>query len=244
MSYRPTPISPPACKRAHVLLGTLVRLDVEGVASSCVDEAFTLARRLQGVFSPFDPASCVSRFRRGESFDPPREFVEALQLARRVETESAGAFRCRDMAGALDLTGLAKGFIVDRMVAWLESAGGRGSVNAGGDLRYFGTAAPYRVHLRAACGVRALDSYFPAVATSRMSEALNNADSSTRYSSAPRLGLTVDHSVTVLAHEAVVADALTKVALFGSPGVLAHCCSQFNARAVILDAEGSLSEAI
>lgn len=243
MSYRPTLLSPPVCKRARVLLGTLVRLEVEGVPPLIVDEAFALAHYLQDVFSPFDPNSGVSRWRRGERQDQPREFTECLQWARRIERESASAFRC-EIDGALDLTGLAKGFIVDRMVAVLTGAGARGSVNAGGDLRYFGGPAPYRVHLRTAGGVRVLDSFFPAVATSMMSEALRNTDSSTRYPSPPRAGLTVDHSVTVLAQEAVVADALTKVALFGSPEVLAHCCHVFDARAVILNADGQLSEAI
>jgi thiamine biosynthesis lipoprotein len=113
---------------------------------------------------------------------------------------------------ALDLGGIAKGYAVDQAIAALiESGASGGIVNAGGDLRAFGTAGwvPVRVRHPAdvALAAHLFDVRDAAVATSadyfRPGGAL--LDPSTR--GLRRFGA----SITVVATSCALADALTKV---------------------------------
>jgi FAD:protein FMN transferase len=112
----------------------------------------------------------------------------------------------------VDLGGIAKGFAVDRAVEALLDAGvSSGIVNAGGDLRIFGSKRQV-VHLRhpdspqhAAGAVVACDR---AIATSAIYFARHNSaiiDGRTRRASADFI------SVTVASEDCMTADALTKV---------------------------------
>jgi thiamine biosynthesis lipoprotein ApbE len=238
VSYRLMPLSPLAFKRARPLLGTIVHLEVDGVSEALVDEAFSLCERLQGLFSLFEPQSWVRSYKPGSAGS--EEGQTALELARRLALESAGAFVLNEEN--LDLTGIAKGLIVDRMAKLLERAGGRGAVNAGGDLRFFGAPPPYPLHVRTAAGLRALGSALPAIATSSLLESVENPDSSTRYRLPLRDGLTREHSVTVMASSAAVADGMTKVVMFGTPSLIEHCCRVFKTQVIVLDSASALSE--
>ena len=119
----------------------------------------------------------------------------------------------------LDLGGIAKGFAVDKAVEALTQAGvEQGVVNAGGDLRVFGSreeaihvrdpAAPERLILIGMIGAAA-------VATSSGYFSRRETESGARTPLVdPRSGELRDlrESVSVIAHDCMTADALTKVA--------------------------------
>ncbi|HZS83171.1 MAG TPA: FAD:protein FMN transferase [Stellaceae bacterium] len=144
---------------------------------------------------------------------------------------------------ALDLGGIAKGFAVDEAVARLRAAGDfAGAVNAGGDLRVFGPAAE-PIHLRDPAEPRRLlrvgSLKDGAIATSASYFAA-------RRRNGRRVAPIVDprrrtviaasrRSVSVIAADALTADALTKPVMLEGPGsaeFLARC----GARALILEA--------
>lgn len=135
---------------------------------------------------------------------------------------------------ALDLGGIAKGFAVDKAVEALRAAGVRaGAVNAGGDLRVFGPAAE-PIHLRdpAAPGrlVRVGWLHEGAIATTASYFARRRCaggwavpvvDPRTAAPLAARR-----RSVSVIAADALTADALTKPVMLegaASAALLARC---------------------
>lgn len=140
---------------------------------------------------------------------------------------------------AIDLGGIAKGFAVDRAVEAL-CAGGvtAGAVNAGGDLRLFGTS-PEPIHVRdpvepgrlVCIGVLAEG----AVATSSFTFVADACGISSIVD--PRCGRPLSkeaRSVSVLTPAAMIADALTKPILLGARDPAALLAT-FGASAVILD---------
>jgi FAD:protein FMN transferase len=122
----------------------------------------------------------------------------------------------------LDFSGIAKGYAVDQAVQVLQQYGAHsGVVNAGGDLRVFGPQ-PHCIVLRDAGGglsKQVLELREQAIATS--GGALHWRESSNGQAS-PALvhrGLFLtdpQRSVSVVAEQAILADALTKVALFAT----------------------------
>lgn len=116
----------------------------------------------------------------------------------------------------LDLGGIAKGFAVDVAIHALRQGGcTQGAVNAGGDLRRFGTQAETIYLRRGESLVPVAELRCGAVATSSPNEVGSTARAGAiGYIIDPRGG---EHwrsagSVTVAAPTCVVADALTKVA--------------------------------
>lgn len=119
----------------------------------------------------------------------------------------------------IDLGGIAKGYAVDCAVGCLQTLGiGSGLVNAGGDMRAFGSLA-HPVHLRFAHGLRAVAVLQNgALATSGPAGACGTHMHSPQTNSPhidPHRGVAVpaSHSIVVQAPTAAMADALTKVAL-------------------------------
>ena len=135
----------------------------------------------------------------------------------------------------LDFGGIAKGYAVDLAVARLRRAGVRdGAVNAGGDLRVFGTLEE-TVHVRSPFDASALWPVAAlrdgACATSASGQVATRAPS-TRDGPAPR-------SVTVLAPTACAADALTKIVwLQGERSV--SLLRRARARALVVRDDGSV----
>jgi FAD:protein FMN transferase len=122
----------------------------------------------------------------------------------------------------LDLGGIAKGYAVDRAVAALERAGvSSGIVNAGGDLRCFG-AQTFAIGVRRPEAPGTLGAVVAlreqALATSSGQDNRHWVDGRLRgphvdpRSGRPWLG---HQSVSVVARRCALADALTKVVLFG-----------------------------
>jgi len=147
----------------------------------------------------------------------------------------------------VDFGGIAKGFAVDQAVSVLRRAGVMtGMVNAGGDLRMFGDA-PQEVHLR---HPRVPGRFFrlgtltnAALATSALTY------SQTRYRNRvvnslvdPRTGQACsgDFSITVVAPETWLADALTKP-LFAAPDQATRILARFGAIGLKLDPAGNVT---
>ena len=235
-------------RRARPLLGTLVEVGVpcsDTHANRWADIAFEAIAAVQACLSRFEPASEVARFNAlaaGEEIEVGAHAQAVLSAARRLQHESAGLFdaslgsapdgwrldgsRLRKLSPAvrLSLDGIAKGHAVDCAVQALRQAGCEsGWVNAGGDLRSFGSAR-VAVQLRdeAGGGVRAfaslLDGAFATShydARSRCRLAEPGADpASPAPAPMPRAHAAVH--VSVAAPLCLWADALTKlVALSG-----------------------------
>ena len=134
----------------------------------------------------------------------------------------------------LDLGGIAKGYAVDRAVDVLQRLGAAQiCVNAGGDLRISGPRAE-AIFLRDADGrlgaVPILELRDGAIATSTSAAGGVHIDAAARASIAQR------RTVSVLAPQCALADALTKVVLADSDGVRAsHALAACDAQACVHD---------
>lgn len=141
------------------------------------------------------------------------------------------------------LDGIAKGFAVDRAVEALERAGiVCGSVNAGGDLRVFGTA-PQTIYLRdpenpaRSVPIGALRS--GAVATSALYFVRNAAEArraSRIVDPRTRRACRTSSSATVFASDCMTADALTKPLLI-APSVALPAIGRLGAMALVWSKE-------
>lgn len=235
-------------------MGTLVSVSLEPThmeSDELIAGAFHIAENLTQVFSKFDPESEVSLY----NLNPKQyrakspSFQQLLTFSKNLQAESCDAFYPYN-GQSLDLSGVAKGFIADKMAEFITSKApeARGLINAGGDLRFFGpqTDRPNSVRIKVwshkrKC-LRQIESDFAAVATSSPSESEYNEDSSTVYFHKLRPGLSVECTVTVLADDCCTADGLTKVALFADPMVIDHCARIHHAHVLVFDETGQLQE--
>lgn len=135
----------------------------------------------------------------------------------------------------LDLGGIAKGFAVDRAIHELRRGGcTQGVVNAGGDLRRFGSTV-HPVHLRRRDGlVTAAELRCGAIATSvphavlggRLAQPLGSI-----FDPRTQRAWNGSGAVMVAAPSCVIADALTKVAALAGPAC-GTLLARFGARAL------------
>jgi thiamine biosynthesis lipoprotein len=143
---------------------------------------------------------------------------------------------------ALDLGGIAKGFAVDVAINALKRRGvKRGVVNAGGDLRMFGPE-PVVVHLRHpvqprrfAGQIQVFDSALATSSPCFTERVIRGRRISHLVRSPGRGPVTGAVSVSVLARECWLADALTKVVL-NSPAGADILLAKYRAEAFILTA--------
>lgn len=148
----------------------------------------------------------------------------------------------------IDLGGIAKGYAVDRAVEALEAAGATaGHVNAGGDLRLFGTEVQ-AIHVRKPLdptGLIALAELREgAVATSAAyyaSKRVRGRQVSPHIQALTREAISTTDSVTVVATDCMTADALTKVVLADAARA-APVLERFNARALIVRQDAETGE--
>ncbi len=142
-------------------MGMPIGVDVRDthVDPAALDRAFDWLRWVDATFSTYQADSEISRLNRGdlalEDTHPDVQAVLARCAALREETDGyfdIGAAllsqweRVGDVAlrlGAVDPSGLVKGWAVERAAALLEEADARNyAINAGGDIRVRGRAAP------------------------------------------------------------------------------------------------------
>ena len=222
-------------RRARPLLGTLVEVglcgapDEAGLLAAC-DIAFDAIADVQRCLSRFASDSDIARFNSlaaGGWLDVQADTAIVLSAAWQLFNDSDGVFdvtlgsapagwqlheherRLRKLHGGarLDLGGIGKGHAVDRAVQALQCAGlTSGWVNAGGDLRSFGSAA---VELKLRDEQRGGVVHFGRLNDSAFATSCFGAGSRSALSAAPRAG-TSTH-VSVAAPLCLVADALTKV---------------------------------
>lgn len=148
----------------------------------------------------------------------------------------------------IDLGGIAKGYAVDCAIHALAHAGmATGRVNAGGDLRLFGkhSEAIHVRHPRHATRLMPLCQMSEgALATSALyfsGQQRKGHPVSPLIDARTRQSCVASSSVSVLADDCIVADALTKV-VFAQPEHALSALNQFGAYAVVLDAESGVSD--
>jgi thiamine biosynthesis lipoprotein len=129
-------------------MGMPIVVDIrdEGVDDSVLDDVFDWLRWVDKTFSTYKPESEISRLNRGELApeDVHANVREVLQRCQELREETRGYFDVRGVsAHPVDPAGLVKGWSVDRAAGILDREGIHDyAVNAGGDMRIRGRAAP------------------------------------------------------------------------------------------------------
>ncbi len=200
-------------RRARPLLGTFVEIVAfaggrgavgRAAVDSAIDKAFDAIATVHRLMSFQERESELSRYNRGQRCGLHPWTEDVLAVAANLRRRSAGAFDAGCGGLGTDLSGIAKGFAVDRAVDVLKSAGmSRGIVNAGGDLAVFGDEA-------VEVGVRdPADRARLAAMVALSDEAF--ASSGRMLDPATRRPATTCDGASVRAPSCMIADALTKV---------------------------------
>ena len=252
------------CRRMTVALGTFVAIEARQATdrgcAHALDDACAAFEIVESRMHPRTPTSDLAAIAAAAPGEPisihPWTFA-VLSLARQMCEASGGLFdpclpdragRMRDfeliaphsvrrigLPVSIDLGGIAKGFAIDRAVEALQAAGCvDGLVNAGGDLRVFGSEVRI-VDLRGPDGrTRPLPLVDRALAVSEPKTARSPSEHQGFYS--PLTGLPVrGRCVAVLAPSAAVADALTKCAIVCPPEALEGLLKRYDAELVTVD---------
>jgi thiamine biosynthesis lipoprotein len=137
----------PAVRRVEHIMGLPIVVDVrdEGETHDALDELFDWLRWVDATFSTYKDDSEVSRINRGELLreDAHPHVRQVLERCEQLCNETDGYFDMQTPNGSIDPSGLVKGWAVDRAAAILDDAGLHNyAVNAGGDMRVRGRAAP------------------------------------------------------------------------------------------------------
>lgn len=214
----------PGRVHAEPVMGTVVSIDVRTPLppdrlDAAIAAAVAVLHRADADFSTFRADSWVSRLRRGECglADCPPHVQAIYRAAEACRVRTGGLFDPgwrRD--GTLDPTGLVKGWAADAASWALTRAGATiHCVNAAGDLRVRGQAAPgvpWRLGIadpaRPGHLVAVVESSDLAVATSGTSEQGEHVID-------PRTGTPAHHlaSVTIVGPDLTLADAFATAAL-------------------------------
>lgn len=165
---------------------------------------------------------------------PPCAITAAARASWRDVLIEADCIRFRQPL-RLDFGGIAKGYAVDCAIGVLRAAGvAETQVNAGGDLRVFGSAqrialrdprAPASLSQVIELDDQALATSAPYYASGQLPSALIEPRSGVPYAGAD--------SVSVIAPTCLVADALTKIALFAEPARLEALLERHDAQLLI-----------
>ncbi|MFE4857760.1 FAD:protein FMN transferase [Streptomyces sp. NPDC056670] len=144
----------PGLRHVEHVMGTVFSFDIRDRPTAAIRHALTEAvrhlHRIDAMYSPYRPDSHISRLGRGEIHldDCPPEVREVLALCDRVTHDSDGYFSVTP-AGALDPSGLVKGWATEAASRILRAAGARHTcVNGGGDLQLGleqGDLTPWRI---------------------------------------------------------------------------------------------------
>jgi thiamine biosynthesis lipoprotein len=129
------------------IMGMPIVLDVrDEVEDEAIDRVFDWLRWVDATFSTFKADSDISRINRGELAveEAHADVREVLQRCEELRAATRGYFDITvPIPGAIDPSGLVKGWAVDRAADLLDSAGSRNyGISAGGDMRVRGRALP------------------------------------------------------------------------------------------------------
>jgi thiamine biosynthesis lipoprotein len=139
-----------ATARVEQIMGMPIVIDVRepDVDPRAVEEAFAWLRFVDATFSTYKDDSEISRLNRGELAlaDAHPDVREVLLCCEQLREETGGYFDARaPIPGAVDPSGLVKGWSVDRAARILDTGGARDYyLNAGGDIRVRGSPEPGR----------------------------------------------------------------------------------------------------
>jgi thiamine biosynthesis lipoprotein len=139
-------IEAPGVRRVEQIMGMPILVDLRDdvVDERALDAVFDWFREVDETFSTYNPDSEISRIARGDlavAGSSP-EVRQVLVRCEQLRRETAGYFDAY-ASGALDPSGLVKGWSVDRAAALLARVGFENyAVNAGGDIRLVGGARP------------------------------------------------------------------------------------------------------
>jgi thiamine biosynthesis lipoprotein len=139
-------IAGPVVRVEHIM-GLPIVLDVrDGVEDDVAERVFDWLRWVDATFSTYKADSEISRLNRGELAveDAHPDVRAVLDRCEELRVVTRGHFDMRaPMPGAIDPSGLVKGWSVDRAAAILDDAGALDyAINAGGDMRVRGRALP------------------------------------------------------------------------------------------------------
>lgn len=133
---------------AHIMgMPVSIVIRTEGIDAGVVEECFDLLRGIDAVFSLWRDDTPMSRLARGDLAlaDCPDVIEEVLELAEQARLDTGGRFDIRAPSGALDPTGIVKGFAIARAGELLDLRGARDwCINAAGDVLVRGRPAPGR----------------------------------------------------------------------------------------------------
>jgi len=127
-------------------MGTVFTIDVRdpGDWSDAIARVVAWLHRVDGIFSTYRADSDISRLRRGEIGleDADRLVADVLALCVTMQSKTDGYFTAL-WDGALDPTGLVKGWAIEAASEMLREAGSANhAVNGGGDIQLAGEATP------------------------------------------------------------------------------------------------------
>ncbi len=140
--------APTRVRHAEAVMGTVVSFDLRDprIDRGALAAAVAWLHHVDATFSTYRPDSVIRRLDRGE-LSPAEcddDVREVLALCEQVADQTDGWFSV-DVGGGLDPSGLVKGWAVERACRMLTAAGSAShGVNAGGDVRVAGEAAPGR----------------------------------------------------------------------------------------------------
>lgn len=227
-------------KRTRPALGTFVEISLaDGTdPQSKITSAFAVVSELEKIFNFHDRESELSRYNRHPGFKPGTHLNAVLEFADKVKATSNGAFSVDP--GKADLSGIAKGYIVDEVIKHLSQSAPTSQilVNAGGDLRFFNWPKK-KVTVRCALAGTELLITKDAMASSVFETPAQSAPSTTYFSKKTAHSRS---TVSVLADSCMTADALTKVGLFADAEIVQKCAKTFNSEFLFFDENGELAQ--
>ncbi|MFI6598105.1 FAD:protein FMN transferase [Nonomuraea sp. NPDC050536] len=146
----------PGSARVEMVMGMPVSVDIRTALPSrelapLLDDAFAWLRWVDDTFSPVKEESQIWRLNRGQTIRQIPELIEVLHRCETLSEATDGWFDAR-INGVLDPSGYIKGWALERLSRALTNAGAVDhQVNAAGDIRVRGSAAPgkrWRVGIR------------------------------------------------------------------------------------------------
>jgi len=234
-------VNPPWCRRARVVLGTLVEIGLPEGQAPHLSALWAVLDTVQSQMSAHVPDSDIARLNAapvGQRVPLHPWSDTVLQLAQGWQRDCAAfdvacgtgrwalqgghAWR-QDATTRIDLGGLAKGWAVDQVVAKALALGIEAVwVNAGGDLRTHGVAVPLQLRDEGQGGTRPFGtlsegafatSDFRPAARSRLwvAPSAQGRAQANATATAAAAATPPGRHVSVLADTCTAADALTKV---------------------------------
>jgi thiamine biosynthesis lipoprotein len=235
-------------QRVEHVMGMPVGIDVRdsAVPAGALDAAFDWLRWVDATFSTYRDDSEISRLNTGAlaPTDAHPLVRDVLARCERLRVATGGAFDARaPRPGAVDPSGLVKGWAVERAAARLRAAGiRRFCVNAGGDVRVGDGPEPgsrWRVGIQ---HPRARDSLAAVVAATRAAIATSGAYERGDHVVDPRTGGPPRGvlSVTVIGRDLGTADAYATAAFALGPDGPAWTATLRGYAAMTIRADGTV----